>query len=45
MENEEGQECIQGKFDEKKWDIEDRRGQTGVQETQREGPVDATLGR
>lgn len=29
VENEEGQECIQGQFDEKKWDIEDRREQTG----------------
>lgn len=41
MENEEGQECIQGKSDEKKWDI----GDIEDRQAQREGPVDSTRGR
>lgn len=45
VENEEGQECIQGQFDEKKWDRRGQKRADRLQETQREGPVDSTLGR
>lgn len=45
LENEEGQECIQGQFDEKKWDRRGQKTADSLQETRREGPVDSTLGR